>query len=182
MWVFTEEGFVSIVKDRNGHGMLVRARRREHLVAMLARMTPKVRAKLTITASPKADYPFRVLIPRRAVGRFMLTMLRRLDYDNFKSRVHETQPKDGRLHSALMDVWVAMRRIEQPRPDRFAGWLKGIPEGPKVPRGKGGYSQQLLRNVTPGWSHADPLNWPCPFPNCKNVQPCADHQSDGRIQ
>ena len=57
MWLFTTDGFVSAVAHRNKPGMLlVRARRSEHLRAML----PDVQVECT----PGADYRFRAEVPR----------------------------------------------------------------------------------------------------------------------
>ena len=57
MWVFTKLGFISVVKHAQKKGwLLVRARRRDHLQAILK----SAGISLMIKETPDADYRFRV--------------------------------------------------------------------------------------------------------------------------
>src|SRR3974390_1556011 len=97
MWLCLNDAFFSIVKkDCSPDELLVRARRPGDIEKAFGR---RVRAEPVTDA----DYLFRARIPREEVSRAMEGELRRIDYANFKSGVH-----DDDLHVAYMRVWTAM--------------------------------------------------------------------------
>lgn len=66
MWIYLQEGFLSIVENaRDPKQLMVRARRRNHL----AKAFPN--AKIIETPPPRADYPFRILVDRKKVAEFL---------------------------------------------------------------------------------------------------------------
>lgn len=103
MWVMLNDAFLSIVAHRKRRKMLM-VRARQH--ADLAAVFPDA----TIIATPKCDYPFRVIVTRKRVEAAMIAEVRRIDYFNFKSSV-----QDVRRHDAYLDVWVTMARWARPR-------------------------------------------------------------------
>lgn len=127
MWVFTRDGFYSVVeydpsKDKARHSpfvkfakgrgthLLVRARAREHLEAL--RVVVK---KLKIEEDVTADYMYRCVIPRKKWRQYVDDQIEAIDYDShFKEVVKAAQPKhlSQDVYHAMMDVWVDMLKIQ----------------------------------------------------------------------
>ena len=106
MWIFSEQGFLSVVrKPRQGEEdmLMVRARRFEALVP-LARS-----ADVPILRTPEADYPYRVIINDAIFGSWMAKQTEEIDYSNFKSRVSK---RSFRYEKALHEIWAVMRQQE----------------------------------------------------------------------
>ncbi len=92
MWIYTVQGFVSIVEDDHRKGYFkVRARFAGDLEAIFPR------AKVLETDS--RDYRFRVVLPREAVANVIKAQIEAIDYNNFKSAA---QPE---RHSILARIW-----------------------------------------------------------------------------
>jgi len=106
MWIFLNDAFLSVVADHAN--LLVRARRREDL----ERTFPA--AAHRILATPKADYGFRLSMPRSLVVAALLERLLDIDYPNFKASVAE----DDR-HAAYQRVWEDMFTFQEADPDMF---------------------------------------------------------------
>lgn len=105
MWLFTTDGFFSAVQVRKEpEYLLVRARIRNDLVNLL-RVVKKPKTKIMET--PKADYPFRIVLHKLDWTYYLVSACHEIDYDNFKSRI-----KDIPRHRAYLDVWSTMRGIE----------------------------------------------------------------------
>ncbi len=104
MWVFIPGGFVSIVAHRKRPGrVLVRARRLEDLEAFFAEQFNSS----TLSATPTADYPFRVEADQTEVAQLLAAHAQSIDYDNFKA----APGNEDRQHE-LMKVWLAMRDLQ----------------------------------------------------------------------
>ncbi len=104
MWVFTKEGFVSAVTNRDGEGLVVRGRDRRALDVLA------IIADVAIAKSPKGDYPYRVFVTKESFGVWLAHSLDGLDYTNFKSKVARTRGPE--YTEALHDVWAAMHTVE----------------------------------------------------------------------
>lgn len=107
MWVFTEFGFFSIVahRDKPGH-LLVRSRCEADVRALATKLKPRPR----VTRTPKADYLFRVTVPRAALGELLQATTADIAYDNFKSAVARAQgPERAHLYH---DVWRALLPLQ----------------------------------------------------------------------
>lgn len=105
MWVFTETGFVSIVRhwDRPGY-LLVRARDKQSLRDI------SLAENINVLKTPDNDYPYRVIVSDKAVAAWTKSMIGSIDYTNFKSRVQITRGK--KYADALLKVWSAMFDVE----------------------------------------------------------------------
>ncbi len=102
MWLCFNNAFVSAVADRNNPDRLVvRSRRREHLVNVFGR-------DADITESTDSDYKYRVFVERRVLADFVHRTLMSLDYDNFKNSV-----QDDDLHDLYADFWELHHEIQQ---------------------------------------------------------------------
>ena len=106
MWIFTETGFLSVVrKPRPGEEdtLMVRARRYDALVPLAKS------ANRPIIRTPEADYPYRVIVNDAIFGKWMAVQAEAIDYSNFKSRVSK---RSYRYEHALHEIWAVMRMQE----------------------------------------------------------------------
>ena len=87
---------VSVVAHRDlQDSLLVRARKREHLVAALG-------AEDGIEETPSADYRFRATLKREHWATRIAQLASETDYGNFKSSI-----RDPKLHDVAMKCWRA---------------------------------------------------------------------------
>jgi hypothetical protein len=104
MWLCLRDAFLSVVsKDCPKGSLLVRARR----AGDIERLFPNAK----IVRDTTADYLFRAAVPIEEIAAALVNELQNVNYGNFKSSV-----RDGELHSAYLDVWNAMARIQHPGP------------------------------------------------------------------
>lgn len=108
MWICTNKGFISIVRDRNNErSFVVRARQKEHLTAVLG--------EVVIIETPHADYRWRAYIYDNDLVKLISNEIHCIQYDNFKNSV-----KDPDLHDAYADVWSMMYQLQRTsRKSRF---------------------------------------------------------------
>src|SRR3954451_23252778 len=106
MWLFTTQGFYSVVTHRRDRDkLLVRARAREDLEA-LREQIPELR----IFSDPSADYRWRAVVTRAEWVAALAQLASDIDYDNFKNAVAIRQGIDReRLYSR---VWAALRSLQ----------------------------------------------------------------------
>lgn len=100
MWLFTSDGFVSIVADKNdphGDRLLVRSRDKMHIT--------NVFPDAEVFSKQPSDYQWRAWVSRKDVTYAMINNVKHLDYTNFKDSI-----VDDRYHDACLDVWGAMYR------------------------------------------------------------------------
>ena len=123
MWIFSKYGFFSAVCARQGDGshgqpvdperMMVRARDRRHLEALIARY-PKFLGDAEIKAFPGTDYAYRIFVPKAVWAKVLAGLGDDVDYDNFKSEVARFQGRDGAAYEhALHDVWSVMYGLQE---------------------------------------------------------------------
>lgn len=84
MWLFSKQGFVSIVKDRycKDGQVTVRARIRDDLVSLLEKMNKDRPEILEIS---HADYRFRAIVAQDDFALAVARAVMEIDYDNFKN-------------------------------------------------------------------------------------------------
>ena len=101
MWLFTTDGFFSVVsKGCRPDQLMVRAR----VKADLKRAFPKAK----IATSKATDYRYRTVVTRKALVALLARTVEKLAYANFKDTVKE----DAR-HVAYMRVWNAMFALQE---------------------------------------------------------------------
>ena len=110
MWLFTKQGFYSVVlaADRDGQPpdtLAVRARRRQDLES-LRRLAP---ALGQIVSMHHRDYPFRCFIRRDEFCRLLADLGEKIDYENFKDTIASKSPARARLYAV---VWGVMQDLE----------------------------------------------------------------------
>ena len=107
MWLFTTQGFISVVAHTGKPDtLLVRARDESSLLSLQGA------TGATLTHTPFADYPYRIEVLREAYAAWVLEEISRLTYSNYKSHMCSARPELG---DALHEVWAAMHAIETPR-------------------------------------------------------------------
>jgi hypothetical protein len=121
MWVFTKDGFFSVVENQDdGDCLMVRGRIKEDMQRLGSKF------KVELRATPKADYAYRFVVPRTVWAGYIWNATMELDYDNFKAAVHGEHDRDD----AYMKCWMAMsrlqaRRHEMSRPFDSEDWSDG---------------------------------------------------------
>lgn len=105
VWIFTETGFVSVVRHHSESGVVVvRARDQESLEGLMNQ------TDAPLMQSPYNDYPYRVHIRDEEFQAWLAGVSSHIDYTNFKDRVHDTRGSNF-VHS-LMGVWNIMHDVE----------------------------------------------------------------------
>ena len=109
MWLFSKQGFVSIVQCRHVPGqLLVRARVKTDLDHFLGVVEQLGGSLHTIEETPTADYRFRSVVKREHVAQVVAMLASDIDYPNFKNSVHGDWKRD----ETYMQVWAAMRDLQ----------------------------------------------------------------------
>ena len=97
MWLFTSEGFVSVVAhNEKPDTLLVRARDEDSLLSLVEA------TGATLRHTPQADYPYRIEALREAFTAWLVEQVSNLDYPNYKSRMWSERPE---LSSVLHSIW-----------------------------------------------------------------------------
>ena len=122
MWIFTRYGFYSAVCARQGDGshgqpvdpdrMMIRARDRGHLEALIARYTELLGAA-EIKAFSGTDYAYRIFVTKAVWSQVMAALGDDIEYDNFNSEVARFQGASGSAYEhSLHDVWRVMNGLQ----------------------------------------------------------------------
>lgn len=122
MWLFTKHGFYSVVAHRDEPDMvLVRARIKSDLEALVAvARSLDINEPLDIKETPRADYAYRIFMPRRVWNVLAAHLTAAIDYPNFKAAVHG----DGVRDNAYMSIWRVMVNLQDSIRDMrpLRGW------------------------------------------------------------
>jgi hypothetical protein len=109
MWLFSVEGFVSIVAHRDEpQSLLVRGRCKADVEAFAAKLGVKV------IETPRADYAFRCVAPRDKVAALVHSLVDGINYPNFKNEVAERQGVER--ESLYHQVWAVVRGLQRRKP------------------------------------------------------------------
>ena len=122
MWLFTRDGFFSVVCARQGDGahgrsvdlskVMVRALSHRHLEALKARHDQHL-AACDIVEFPGSDYACRLFVDKATWTTVVADMADDIDYDNFKAAVGRHRPSADRAsEAALHDVWQVMYDLQ----------------------------------------------------------------------
>jgi hypothetical protein len=107
MWLFTSEGFVSVVAhSEKPNTLLVRARDEGSLLSLVEA------TGATLRHTPHADYPYRIEALREVFSAWLVDQVSNLDYSNYKAHMWSQRPEFGQ---ALHDVYASMLAVEGPR-------------------------------------------------------------------
>ena len=103
MWLFTTNGFISIVEHDADH-LVVRARDCLSLSPLAQSYDVEIRS------TPAADYPYRLLLSKDQFKNYLHNQAGLINYKNFKSEVAITRSKA--FANTLLKVWSAMHGVE----------------------------------------------------------------------
>lgn len=112
MWIFTTDGFFSIVQDKHckDDEVVVRARARMDI----EKLNKKIGGGFEIIETPKADYLYRMIVPKRAMAQYLDSYVANMNYPNFK----DTIPlEDDLRHEAYFECWAAMLGFQKAMKD-----------------------------------------------------------------
>jgi hypothetical protein len=104
MWIFTQDGFISAVDNKEVPGKLTVRARDEESLELLAAATNQ-----EIGQVDGRDYPYRVHVTKEEFSDFLLMHVEHLNYPNFKDKVkavrgHEFASACGAVWAAMLDV------------------------------------------------------------------------------
>jgi hypothetical protein len=78
MWIFSQQGFLSVVKHTDKpETLIVRSRFRGHI--------EKIFGGVCVLEDPTRDYRFRAELPAKEVSVVIAKMILKIDYENFKA-------------------------------------------------------------------------------------------------
>lgn len=104
MWIFSETGFVSVVRKTDRPDVYtVRSRDTLSLDPLAAF------AKTEIIETPYGDYQYRIFVEPAVFTEWLADQASDIQYDNFKNRVYKTRGR--KFVEALHEVWVAMLAV-----------------------------------------------------------------------
>ena len=84
MWIFTTNGFLSIVRHDKKKGILiVRSRFRGHIDTIFP--------SAIVQENTGTDYEYRSELPAREVSKVIAKMVREIDYGNFKNSLEDSE-------------------------------------------------------------------------------------------
>ena len=102
MWIFSQDGFFSVV--RKPEGFHVRARRKQDLVNV---------GLIPLQSYSGSDYPWRSIFRDRIELLKLLDKLgNSVDYPNFKSRIGQRPDQKDRLGD-YHKIWALMGKVEE---------------------------------------------------------------------
>ena len=106
MWLFTSEGFISVVAhNEKPDTLLVRARDEGSLLSLVKATGATLRHSYT------SDYPFRIEVSKEEYSAWVAGQISHLDYGNYKAHMWSARPE---FSDALHQVWSAMHSVEAP--------------------------------------------------------------------
>lgn len=114
MWVFTNNAFFSVVKDReNENGVVVRARVPRDLENTFGSVHQ-------VHETEDSDYRFRMFLDHEYVAEVISQAVKDIEYDNFKNSISK---KDTDRYSYYTRVWSVMNDWQEKlypyNPDKY---------------------------------------------------------------
>jgi len=109
MWIISQHGFYSIVRDRdNATRFLVRGRVRSDL----ENLKKLAGFEGSVLKTPEADYHYRIIVDEKEVPRIMNCLANTIDYPNFKGRIANRKDQVERL-GLYHEVWGTLQRLQK---------------------------------------------------------------------
>jgi hypothetical protein len=107
MWIFTTDGFYSVVRKPGQRMLTVRSRVKGDLEKFFPKRLHKL---IQYTPGVQADYLYRIAVKHRDFEAAMKRAMAKINYANFKDEVHV---KDQRRMGYYTRVWWAMRQMQE---------------------------------------------------------------------
>ena len=107
MWLCFNDGFLSVVSDKDDPArLMVRARRKQVLLNVCGN-------DVEVIENAGSDYRWRTFVDRKAFSALVAARIDKIGYTNFKNSV-----ADGDLHQLYMEFWELHRDYQDK--DKFA--------------------------------------------------------------
>jgi hypothetical protein len=112
MWIFTIDGFYSVVQHRDHpEEMVVRARVEADLERMLTRLRHRTfETTIPIEHTPEGDYAYRCFLTKNEWALYLSRAVEATDYPNFKDEVAKRLGHDRA--DVYLDVWLTMMALQ----------------------------------------------------------------------
>lgn len=113
MWIVTQHGFFNIIQypeDRADDLLTIKARRRVDLIGVKERYEDAISREIEI--SDKADYRYRLKVPRKIAAHMIRATVMEIDYPKFKSRIMAT-PSQRDRHDIYLQVWDILHQLQE---------------------------------------------------------------------
>jgi hypothetical protein len=111
MWVFTTDGFYSVVEHREHPSLLlVRARDEGDLQRLRKHLVTTHGLSATIQHTPDGDYAWRMTVPRDLWTSYLQDAVEAIEYRNFKDAV--TLRQGWQRSSLYHNVWATMMQLQ----------------------------------------------------------------------
>jgi hypothetical protein len=112
MWLATVDGFFSTVIDKQEPGrMLIRARCEKDIKNLYDRYRDKCPSMRKPTSDENRDYRWRLSISKRDWVKLVAELASEVDYQNFKSAVHDRPDQDNKSRPYL-EIWSIMHALQ----------------------------------------------------------------------
>lgn len=114
MWIFTKNGFFSIVCARHNEGLskeidesnfMIRSRSKVHLKNLINEYEELKECQ--IVEMNHSDYKYRIFVDKNTWAQVMKKITEDIDYGNFKNEVKKSLA-DPNFNSSLAEVWSVM--------------------------------------------------------------------------
>ncbi|MDI9569145.1 MAG: hypothetical protein QM278_00200 [Pseudomonadota bacterium] len=100
MWIFADQGYLSIIQDfRDPDTLIVRARFPDHI--------RNIFPDAQVTKTPGRDYLYRTLLPRGEVAERIKALVEGIEYSNFKDAVEAPL-----YQRACGEIWGILHRYQ----------------------------------------------------------------------
>jgi hypothetical protein len=102
MWIFTRDGFLSIVEHNlNSNILIVRSRFKNHI--------EKIFGDVEVQEDAGTDYEYRAEIPKEKVAKVMSDLVKDIDYPNFKNELGNLKKIDSTYVRRCWAVYEAVQ-------------------------------------------------------------------------
>lgn len=105
MWLYTDQGAVSVVKHREKDEVIVRSRDKETLEALC----PTHYAMIIQTKAN--DYPFRIFMSKADWSECLTDYVEQMEYHNFKDHIKATRPDILRPYYEIYNVTLDLEPV-----------------------------------------------------------------------
>ena len=106
MWIFTQDGFFSAVKNefcRNDE-LMIQSRNKQDLI----NFSQVTGVKATILYNPDEDYLWRIIVKKTVLASYLAWRTQAIDYESFRDVVRDLDGDDRRA-IAYSSVWAALK-------------------------------------------------------------------------
>ena len=111
MWIFTVYGFYSISAKQGSPRVFIRARDKQHLLNLKARVKDWI-GKCPVITTPNRDYGYRLSVPKDVWVEIAANLAEEQTWDNFKSECTRRFGTRDPYIAALHEVWYRMSQLQ----------------------------------------------------------------------